>query len=118
MSSTNKSPEEAAINEIAGGDQKSKRVLHSVAKRFKDSDAVLGLVKTLEEVGLRGRAIGQFHAIACDGDDQLFVTVIINESTGVTKFGIIMYSSPARLRALAEMLKNDETTQKMRVIFG
>jgi hypothetical protein len=114
----NKSPEAAALAELAGGDQKTEEVLQAVAKRFSSSDAILGLVMMIEDVGIRGRAIGEFHAIACGGDDQLFLTVIANEATGVTTFGIVRHSSPDQLRALAEKLEKDETTQKMRRTFG
>lgn len=117
-SKANKDREEAAINELAGGDRKSKGVLQAVAQRFDSSDAIFGLVKMIEDVGIRGQAIGEFHAIACGGSDQLFLTVIANEATGVTTFGIAMYSSPDQLRDLAEKLAKDGTTQKMKRTFG
>lgn len=104
---------EQAIDELTAGDQRSKQILNRAAKHYNDTRAAMGFVQTLESLNLRGPAIGKFHFTACGGSDHLFRIVVANEATGVTSFGVSQHNTPAKLQALAEVLKQDETTQKM-----
>lgn len=106
------------IDRLAEGHGNSERVLDRVARHYNDTRATHGFIQMLEGLGLRGRAIGEFHFVACGANDHLFRIVIANESTGVTTFGVSQHDTMAKLRALAEVLKQDETTQKMKQHIG